>query len=61
MEIKICLVAICIVTVASVSASFKLVEYDPLVFQLQFSEAVLRPNFQVLFNNMYNIPYTFTN
>ena len=36
-------------------------EYDPLTFSLVFSSPVSTPNFQLLYNNLDNIPYIFLN
>ena len=48
-----------ITSLFAVTADLTLVQYDPLVFQLNFSEPVQNTSFQLLFNNIYNIPYVF--
>ena len=43
----------------AITAELILVEYEPLVFELRFSENVYRTSFQLLYNNLYNITYTY--
>ena len=43
----------------SITANLTVVEQNPLLFKLQFSSPVQRPPFQLLFNNIYDFPYTF--
>lgn len=45
--------------VYAISANLTLVEYEPLIFELQFSESVPKASFQLLYNNLYNITYTY--
>lgn len=42
------------------TAQLQLLEYDPLLFQLTFSAPVNPPPFQILYNNVYEIPFTYT-
>lgn len=42
----------------SINASLTLLSYDPLLFHLNFSSPAYRPTFQLLYNNIYDIPYT---
>lgn len=42
-----------------ITAILTVVQYDPFVFQLKFSEAVTQPAFQLLLNNLYPLNYTF--
>ncbi len=44
-----------------ITADLKLVQYDPHVFQLTFSEEVTQPAFQLLLNSLYELNYTFLN
>ena len=48
-----------VVITCLISADLTLVEYDPLIFELQFSEKVPKTSFQLLYNNIYNITYTY--
>lgn len=41
------------------TAELKLQQYEPLILQLTFSAPVERPTFQLLYNNIYDIPYSF--
>lgn len=43
----------------SITASLMLVQYEPFVFKLNFSEALPQPAFQLLLNNLYPLDYTF--
>lgn len=43
----------------TVTAKLELVQYDPRVFRLTFSESVDQPEFQLLLNNIYDIPHRF--
>lgn len=42
-----------------ITASLRLVQYDPFVFKLSFSEEVSQPAFQLLLNSLYQLNYTF--
>lgn len=42
-----------------ITASLTLVQYEPFVFQLTFSESVSKPDFQLLLDNLYQLNYTF--
>jgi len=43
----------------AINADLILVEYEPLIFELRFSENVSRTNFQLLYNNLHNITYVY--
>lgn len=42
-----------------ITASLTLIQYEPFVFQLSFSEPVSKPDFQLLLDNLYQLNYTF--
>jgi hypothetical protein len=41
------------------TASLQVLQYEPLVLQLSFSAPTAQPTFQLLYNNVYDIPYYF--
>jgi hypothetical protein len=43
----------------AITADLMLVEYEPLVFELRFSENVSKASFQLLYNNLHNITYAY--
>lgn len=43
----------------SLTAQLNLQDYDPLIFELSFSSPIEKPTFQLLYNNIYDIPYVF--
>jgi hypothetical protein len=43
---------------SSISASLNIVQYEPVVFQLTFSESLSFPSFQLILNNAYLLSYT---
>ncbi len=45
--------------VCSITADLTLMEYEPLIFELNFSESVPKTSFQLLYNNLHNITYTY--
>ena len=46
-----------VVPLFALSAQLALTSYDPLLFNLTFSEPVKLPAFQLLYNSIYKIPY----
>jgi hypothetical protein len=40
------------------TANLYMLQYDPLVLLLAFSEPTALPSFQLLYNNIDNLPYT---
>lgn len=53
------LIAIGTVHCQQITATLTVVQYNPFVFRLHFSEAVTQPAFQLLLNNLYPLNYTF--
>ena len=57
-----CLIALTVFlpsALCALEASLTLIEYDPLYFEIAFSEVVSRPDFTLLLNNVKEMPYSF--
>jgi hypothetical protein len=42
-----------------ISANLKILAYDPIIFELRFSEKIKRPSFQLMLNRDAIVPYVF--
>lgn len=53
------LLGLVVPALSTISAQLVSVQYEPLIFKLSFSQAVQRPRFQIMLNNVNEVSYQF--